>query len=492
MIKPEEKMFVKDYSKTLITKIFWFIAYSLIFTYLLFQDLTLNTYTLVNFQELDARRLAYLMFGIIVLFFTAMNLGKKKRFRTVRVIDAGDTFSLAWWSGFLASFEESFTAIILGKQSTSEIFGALFKSAITGFVIALLMIIGISIIASILPINKMLFSIERRLIKNEIKKDLKRYFQHNDFLDLHLVKFYNPRGKDMIVKKSLNQRIFEEALEELGLIIVGNVATRPTLAEVAREKYYPAYLERLNKYRISELLYYLEERAKWEPKLREVSDTLRHEMKYLSKKLKRDLKDAARSLKAGAKNIAESIKGEPHELVVTVKPKKLRRLLSFATDVDVIEWVETLNQNDTFTKMGWRVDEVSPKNIRFIKVIPEEATKKLAEKMIVAPVSSTTSHSSISGETIKLTKTPLEVTCLECGGINIVKPTMLGSTTKCQYCGSKLPKCEICSDFITSEDTMATCPYCHHVFHEDHVLEWIKIKGSCPVCKQNLSWEDIE
>ncbi|NVM04089.1 MAG: zinc ribbon domain-containing protein [Candidatus Helarchaeota archaeon] len=60
----------------------------------------------------------------------------------------------------------------------------------------------------------------------------------------------------------------------------------------------------------------------------------------------------------------------------------------------------------------------------------------------------------------------------------------------CVHCGLKLITCEICQNYINSEETTAICPFCGTILHKAEFLEWIKVKASCPICKNEIDlWE---
>jgi hypothetical protein len=46
--------------------------------------------------------------------------------------------------------------------------------------------------------------------------------------------------------------------------------------------------------------------------------------------------------------------------------------------------------------------------------------------------------------------------------------------------------CMICKLPLKSTHTINRCPMCQTLFHADHIFEWLKVKGKCPVCLQNL------
>ncbi len=86
----------------------------------------------------------------------------------------------------------------------------------------------------------------------------------------------------------------------------------------------------------------------------------------------------------------------------------------------------------------------------------------------------------------KITPPPVEtIKCPFCGEI---LPKDAGD---CPNCGTEIYQCEICSQSIVYGDDFAKCPHCGTFFHSDHLLEWLKVKGNCPNCKEPLSEIDI-
>jgi hypothetical protein len=50
----------------------------------------------------------------------------------------------------------------------------------------------------------------------------------------------------------------------------------------------------------------------------------------------------------------------------------------------------------------------------------------------------------------------------------------------------KPTSCMICKLPFKETQKISRCPMCHSLFHADHIFEWLKVKGKCPVCLQNL------
>jgi hypothetical protein len=86
-----------------------------------------------------------------------------------------------------------------------------------------------------------------------------------------------------------------------------------------------------------------------------------------------------------------------------------------------------------------------------------------------------------------------------------VNHTLRPIVLNCLYCGSEIPKnakvcpscgaarvmCPVCNLDIVFGDLFIKCPFCGILSHRDHLLEWIKIRGTCPNCKKKLSETEI-
>ncbi len=61
----------------------------------------------------------------------------------------------------------------------------------------------------------------------------------------------------------------------------------------------------------------------------------------------------------------------------------------------------------------------------------------------------------------------------------------------CPSCNAQFTKCGVCNLVIGNEPS-STCPFCKSPSHTDHLLEWLKVKGTCPVCKHKLTEAMLE
>ena len=51
-------------------------------------------------------------------------------------------------------------------------------------------------------------------------------------------------------------------------------------------------------------------------------------------------------------------------------------------------------------------------------------------------------------------------------------------------------KCSVCGKGIGIFDEISTCPLCNSKAHSDHLLEWISMRHSCPICKKGLELDE--
>lgn len=45
--------------------------------------------------------------------------------------------------------------------------------------------------------------------------------------------------------------------------------------------------------------------------------------------------------------------------------------------------------------------------------------------------------------------------------------------------------CTICLSEYRPKETLSAIPDCNHFFHEECIGEWLKLNGTCPVCRNN-------
>ncbi|MFX1509491.1 MAG: hypothetical protein ACFFBR_04200 [Promethearchaeota archaeon] len=75
---------------------------------------------------------------------------------------------------------------------------------------------------------------------------------------------------------------------------------------------------------------------------------------------------------------------------------------------------------------------------------------------------------------------PRETTCWNCH-------TSLSSIKPQTFTFETAERCAICGFWVYPGEIIVLCPSCQAQAHRTHFLEYIKAKGSCPVCKIRLS-----
>ena len=75
--------------------------------------------------------------------------------------------------------------------------------------------------------------------------------------------------------------------------------------------------------------------------------------------------------------------------------------------------------------------------------------------------------------------------CTEC------EATILAETSICPHCGNPRPICMVCHLPIQFTDSVLRCPHCKGQAHRIHILEYLKVKGTCPHCQMNLDAHEL-
>ncbi len=75
--------------------------------------------------------------------------------------------------------------------------------------------------------------------------------------------------------------------------------------------------------------------------------------------------------------------------------------------------------------------------------------------------------------------------CPEC------EATILAEAKVCPHCGNPRPICMVCQLPIQYGDSVLICPHCKGQAHRVHLLEYLKVKGSCPNCQTDLDQHEL-
>ncbi len=81
----------------------------------------------------------------------------------------------------------------------------------------------------------------------------------------------------------------------------------------------------------------------------------------------------------------------------------------------------------------------------------------------------------------RLTLPAKKLNCLSCGF------TIQSTSDPCPNCRKMHSFCTVCNGFIKVRDEVLICPSCDNMAHKEHLLQWLKIKEECPICKSSIN-----
>ncbi len=79
----------------------------------------------------------------------------------------------------------------------------------------------------------------------------------------------------------------------------------------------------------------------------------------------------------------------------------------------------------------------------------------------------------------EVTETSCQTLCPWCGGILAERRSLIGD--KCPECSQNV-QCSVCRLPMVKSEEILQCDN-GHAAHKQHLLEWLKIRASCPLCK---------
>jgi len=65
-------------------------------------------------------------------------------------------------------------------------------------------------------------------------------------------------------------------------------------------------------------------------------------------------------------------------------------------------------------------------------------------------------------------------------------------TEDCEASDEFQPECSICIDKIKVNEFYKQLPECEHYFHADCIDGWLRVRGSCPLCRQTVQIPELE
>lgn len=83
--------------------------------------------------------------------------------------------------------------------------------------------------------------------------------------------------------------------------------------------------------------------------------------------------------------------------------------------------------------------------------------------------------------------------CSTCGASLSRQPAAASSITEENTRSSKEDTgiCMVCKIGLQPSDQIVYCPLCGNPAHKTHMLEWLHVKGTCPICGQHLKPKEI-
>ncbi len=80
--------------------------------------------------------------------------------------------------------------------------------------------------------------------------------------------------------------------------------------------------------------------------------------------------------------------------------------------------------------------------------------------------------------------------CMYCG--SAIGEIRKGMEAVCPKCGKEVETCSICSRKIYKGEEVVREKKCGSLFHRRHILEWLKVKPECPICKERINEKSLE
>lgn len=166
--------------------------------------------------------------------------------------------------------------------------------------------------------------------------------------------------------------------------------------------------------------------------------------------------------------------------------EKLKMEYENRLSVRILKTLQQVRQNVPFqlTRLAQlvesQVDLTERKVIEILSNNPEIGEYLPLEQVFIK-------HEEITDATISNLSRPTDTLqiCTQCGNSQSVL------IRQCTECNEELASCQICKRGFAENETMVKCPHCDNPFHKNHLLEYIKIKGECPVCKEDLKIDQI-
>ncbi|NHJ85169.1 MAG: hypothetical protein FK734_06890 [Asgard group archaeon] len=156
--------------------------------------------------------------------------------------------------------------------------------------------------------------------------------------------------------------------------------------------------------------------------------------------------------------------------------KDLKSIIKRYKSISLDEMAQLLQFGNTIELQDWLIDLPSELNFQIDRgyvIIPENLQKDTSE-----------ASDAISEIANNLYNFQAK-TCFYCG-------TPLKSDSKyCLECGKEIVFCSVCKLPISFGDEIGKCVFCEVRGHYSHLMEWMKVKGTCPTCMKKWPADGI-
>jgi len=166
----------------------------------------------------------------------------------------------------------------------------------------------------------------------------------------------------------------------------------------------------------------------------------------------------------------------------------LRQLNLFRAEIPV-----SLNRISELSNIGLAETESYLKDI--VREIPDVGEYLELEQVFIKHYKSSEEMSVLMNE---MRNRQIELTTLEetgnlCIYCQTPIPTIeIEGQLVCPQCGKEVFSCSICRKNLYHGEEIVVEEKCGNLFHRRHIVEWIKIKGQCPMCQSRINEENLK
>ena len=144
-------------------------------------------------------------------------------------------------------------------------------------------------------------------------------------------------------------------------------------------------------------------------------------------------------------------------------------------------YVKLVNEIEKSRRRRTKISSISDK-INY----PELETFKMISQLIAHGYYKGTLTTSFFERVGRLSLPSKKMHCLNCGHV------ISSANQPCGNCNQLPQKCTICQGLIKRGDNILECSNCNNLAHKNHMLQWLKIKEECPICKTKTTRRNLK